>query len=113
MVTISGGNANALRGTETYRARARQGAAHQVAATPTPYGALKLLTIYRYATHTLIVAATPTPYGALKRVFVRLVSVVLPVAATPTPYGALKPRIGENPVFDTRQWRQRQRPTGH
>jgi len=108
-----------------------------VAATPTPYGALKLpyLTI---PNGTFEVAATPTPYGALK-LFLnsRLIRAAAGggnanalrgtetydgaaqhrqchfVAATPTPYGALKPLHGIAPLMKGAVWRQRQRPTGH
>ena len=61
-----------------------------MAATPTPYGALKLYSSNPLALTHKNVAATPTPYGALKQKFDTMIFVNIHVAATPTPYGALK-----------------------
>jgi len=58
------------------------------------------------------VAATPTPYGALKLQTTLALGFNGVVAATPTPYGALK-RETMPGIVGVRMWRQRQRPTGH
>ena len=64
-----GGNANALRGTETLDAIPDKRIAVRVAETPMPYGALKLRTVALMSAADSLVAETPMPYGALKLVF--------------------------------------------
>jgi len=85
----SGGNANALRGTETLTGKPEHVINSTVAETPMPYGALKQQW-KRILFGDLRVAETPMPYGALKRNLFREYDAALKVAETPMPYGALK-----------------------